>query len=185
MKKNKSKQIHHDVDIDIQRMLNIANNFYEAAVLCAETKTQVDAELFSLDGNNEKIMGKALVTKLLAPSKVNISLASELYLKTLCQHHLTMFEKKHDLKDLYKDLPPDVREKIFILVKEYISGGTGISIDEKMFDKQLTLISEDFEKWRYVGVWGNILKTLNDSDFIWLFANALKETTNKLRKETM
>ena len=110
-----------------QDMFNQAKAFFLAGHRCA---------------TEEWVSPKSYIF-LLAPVVVCYAFAIEVYLKLLLQLNNIKVRNTHNILKLCKSLPEDIRNKI---VEQY-RAVLGKNLDQ--FLKDIELISEAFEQWRY------------------------------------
>lgn len=129
--------------IKIKKMIDNANEFYEAAKRCSfSTKSHL-----------------GVVTEhgvpLLLPNLVNLSFACELYLKAIFQTENHNTSSGHKLRELFLNLDAETQNSIYqIWLKIDENDIVDCNSARKIFNDNLESISDYFVKFRYEHEWG-------------------------------
>lgn len=145
---------------DSLKMLNTGDSFLRAAARCSEQK-KIDENSFEM---------------LVVPAIVNKTLACEIFLKALLIHQGIMPGGRgndlHNLFELWKQLPEDIKAKILQACHRKAS-------EQSAFEKDLEQIALAFFEWRYIYE----LKTANlNLQFLDILATALKQISDDIIK---
>ena len=127
-----------------QIMLDQANCFYICAKMC--------------ENKIEKFKGRLDIFA--TPMITNLSLACEIYIKTLLDYQKKSIKKNHKLNELFELLSVDEQEQI----RTAVENNYGIIMDSN--DKPLIdTVADTFAKWRYSYESSHV-----DCDISYLFA---------------
>lgn len=145
---------------DPLQMLQTGDLFLLASERCLEQR-KIDEHSFEM---------------LLVPAIVNRALACEIFLKALLIHQGIMPSGRgndlHNLLELWKQLPDDIKTKI-LQASHYNANG------QSAFEKNLEPIALAFFEWRYIYE----LKTASlNLQFLDILATALKQISNDIIK---
>lgn len=148
---------------DPLKMVQTGDLFFDASVRCLEQR-KISENSFEM---------------LMVPAIVNKALSCEIFLKALLIHQGIMPSGKgndlHNLLELWKQLPGDIKSKILQTCHYDANEGSA-------FEKNLEPIALAFFDWRYIYEYETINLNLQFLDIV---ATALQETAdNIIRKVT-